>query len=160
MPDAACAAVLLLSAGAAPGLRPLISRQMPRSSLVALMPPGASTVGLTPAFMEGFGVLTPIKGVWSVASWDMNLPTLLCAQRWVHRRQVVFHNGNVAWDVLCQTGIIAWGGRSFWCERIPDDDDDDDGGALMQKCFWVLLGGNPQLLLVQGWGPVLFPHFI
>lgn len=77
------------------------------------MPPGATTVGLTLAFMEGFGVLTAIKVVWSMASWDMNLPTLLCAQHWVHRRQVVFHNGNVAWDVLCQTGIIAWGGALF-----------------------------------------------
>jgi len=145
MPDAACGAVLLLSAGAAPGLRPLIS------------PPGASTVGLTLAFMEGFGVLTTIKGVWSVASWDMNLPTLLCAQHWVHRRQVVFHNGNVAGDVLSQTGIIAWRSRSFWCARIPDD---DDGRAQTQKCFCVLLDGDPQLLLVQGWGPVLFPQFI
>jgi hypothetical protein len=47
---------------------------MPRSSLVALVPPGASTVGLTLAFMEGFGVLAAIKGAWRVASWDMNLP--------------------------------------------------------------------------------------
>ena len=117
---------------------------------MALMPPGASTVGLTLAFMEGFGVLTTIKGVWSVASWDMNLPTLLCAQHWVHRRQVVFHNGNVAGDVLSQTGIIAWGGRSFWCARIPDDD--DDGGAQTQKCFCVLLDGGSSAVV----GPRLY----
>lgn len=128
---------------------------MPRTSLLVLVPPGARTVGLTLAFMEGFGVLTAIKVVWSMASWDMNLPTLLCAQHWVHRRQVVFHNGNVAWDVLCQTGIIAWGGRPFWCARISDNDD-----ALMQKCLCVLLDGDPQLLLVQGWVLVLFPQFI
>jgi len=60
-------------------------------------------------------------------------------------------------DVLSQTGIIAWRSRSFWCARIPDD---DDGRAQTQKCFCVLLDGDPQLLLVQGWGPVLFQQFI
>jgi len=65
---------------------------------------------------------TPIKGVRSSASWDMNLPVRFYAPGiGFHRRQVVFHNGIAAWGVLCQTGIIARGGTTFRCARISGD---------------------------------------
>jgi len=84
MRDAACTAVPHLCAGAAPGLRTLISEDG-RNFSCALVPPGASSVGLTLAFMEGFGVRNPpIKGGVELGILGHESAyALLCARHWV-----------------------------------------------------------------------------
>jgi hypothetical protein len=124
MRDAACTTVPHLCAGASPGLRTLISVDARNFSC------GPCATWGKPWWVDACihgGVWCPeaaIKRARSSASWDMNLPIRFYAPGVVfHRRQVVFHNGVVAWGLLCQTGIIARGGTTFWCARISGDDD-------------------------------------
>lgn len=100
-------AVLYLCAGATLGRRQLIC-QMPRICHVALMPPEAKHC-LVRRLLSWLGCCSGRhKGgrVCYLGKW-------ICLRFYVpgivFTGQVVFHNGSVCWDDLCQMGIIAWG---------------------------------------------------
>lgn len=74
-----------------------------------------------------------------MASWYMNLPTLLCDRHWVHRPGCI-PQWQCALDVLCQMGIIVWevallSWKNIWCRL----------GVVMPKILCVLVDKDPQL---------------
>jgi len=152
MPDAACGAVLLLSAGAAPGLRPLIS---PADAKKFSCGPYAAWGKhcWVDACIHG-GVWCPDHNKGSVERGILGHESAYAFMRPALGSQAPGYIPQ--WR--CGLGCSQSDGNHclekplfLVCEksRIPDD---DDGRAQTQKCFCVLLDGGSSAVV----GPRLY----